>query len=219
MPPSDRKIMKLSYDNRAMVIKYAKPFEKQGILDENVSTRIGLENYITIFDHASLRGCHFIETDVTCTSMCFAIMENVEFNKAKVSSSAFESSDMQHAVLINSNISDCNMNNMSLNGSSLTDVKFRGCSMVNCNMSGCSFSSVILDDVNLANTSLTRCRIVGCDFRNVTGLDPYLLEAVEVLYNVTLTNCYDINGNKVKDGIYMDKTDLIDALRNRASSE
>ena len=32
-------------------------------------------------------------------------------------------------------------------------------------------------------------------------------------------NCYDINGNKVKDGIYMDKTDLIDALRNRASSE
>lgn len=213
MPPSDRNIMKLDHSKRMTVREYAKSFEGEEAMAEVVATRIGLDNLITTMDHASLRKCHFIETDISCTSICFAILEQVEFNKATISHSSFESSDMQNAVIINSRIDNCNMDNISFNGSSLTDVTIRDCTMINCNMTGCSLSDVTLERVDLENTSLTRTRIVGCVFDNVMGLDYYLLKDVDVLYNVRIVNCYDIKGNRIPDQTVMDKAKFIEGLR------
>ena len=167
---------------------------------------VRMRNEISVFDHAFMMKCIFIETEITDVSMRYVLLNTATFNKVTLSNTTLENANLAEIYMADTNVTGCNLNNTSFANSNITSVKFINCHMNDAGFSGAVFTNTEFIECDMAKSSFAKSRLIGCTFRGSTGINPDLFYEC-ILMNITLDRCVT-SDNRTISGTFQNLKDL-----------
>ena len=165
-----------------------------------------MRNEISVFDHAFMMECLFIEAEITDVSMRYVLLNRSTFNKVYLANTTLENASLSEVYMADMNVDGCNLNNTSFNNASITAVRFINCFMRDAAFGGTVFTNTEFVKCNLSESSFNGASIIGSVLKESTGLNAGLFQGCKGM-NITLEKCRTADGRTIS-GTFLDIDEL-----------
>lgn len=167
---------------------------------------IKMRNEISVFDHAFMMECLFIEAEITDVSMRYVLLNRSTFNKVYLANTTLENASLSEVYMADMDVDGCNLNNTSFNNASITAVRFINCFMRDAAFGGTVFTNTEFVKCNLSESSFNGASIIGSVLKESTGLNAGLFQGCKGM-NITLEKCRTADGRTIS-GTFLDIDEL-----------